>query len=301
MSKPPFINMPCELVSCVTSDGIRLHGAWHSSRKNGPLTGLTLITIHGVGGNFYSSYLFRSCTATMLAQGASVLWTNNRGHDGLVNTPVGRRREQGAAYEYVSDCRLDIDAWQKWLKAHATSPKHVLWGHSLGAIKALYKTAHDPAVETVGVIANSPVLLSRRQFSSSPRAAEYQADLEKASRYVSEQRGHDLLHIRNPTPIWISAESYLDKYGPDEKYDFLNFIEPTRCPILFTYGEVELSDDPHDLKNQIAERVADGRSIEFCTIPRANHFYTQGIEDLQQKMEHWLVKHLASGGLHELQ
>ena len=285
-------NTPCELVSCVTSDGIRLHGAWHPSSQDGPLRDLTLVTVHGAGGNFYSSHLFRACTPPLLALGASVLWTNNRGHDGLVNTTWGREGRQGAGFEIVDECRLDLQAWQKWLTQHTSSNRRVLWGHSLGAIKSLYAQAHEPDAETLGVIACSPIILSRSAFSTGPRAAEYQSDLERAQEFVSRGEGSKLFHIRNPISLWISARSYLDKYGPEERYNILNFLHSVACPILFTYGRLELPDSPHaipELQTQLREAAPDRQDFECQVIEKANHFYTDGIDEVSQQMERWLL------------
>jgi pimeloyl-ACP methyl ester carboxylesterase len=285
-------NTPCELVSCVTADGIRLHGAWHPGYQEGPLRGVTLVTVHGAGGNFYSSHLFRVCTPSLLSLGVSVLWTNNRGHDGLVNTTWGRQGRQGAAFEIVDECRLDLQAWQKWLTQHAAADRRILWGHSLGAIKSLYALSREGDAETLGVIACSPVVLSRSEFKTGPHAAEYQTDLARAQALIENDQGGELFAIRHPIPLWISARSYLDKYGPEERYNFLKFLNQVACPVLLTYGKLELTQSAtggEDMATKIHEAAPHRSDIEFCAIEKANHFYTDGIDELAQHMERWLL------------
>lgn len=279
-----------ELVDCVTEDGLRLHGAWQPATGEGPLKGLTVVTFHGVGGNFYSSYLFRMVTPKLLNAGASVLWTNSRGHDGLTNGS-GPKGGQGAAVEIVDDCRLDVQAWTQWIHQHVAVSRTVLWGHSLGAIKSLYAMAYSGLSEVKGVIASSPPVLSAQRFEQGQRRDEYLENLAEAQEKLNEEKDWDLIRVRYPFPLWIAARSYVDKYGPGERYNFLRFAPQIQRPTLFTYGALELQRAPETfagVEDSIRKLPGADPWFDFRSIPRANHFYTEGVETLGEEIIDWL-------------
>ncbi len=136
--------MIVELVRVHTADEVRLDGALQR-----PPDGLAaalgidvLLCLHGTGSNFYGSSLFAALTPRLLQAGIAVLTVNTRGHDLVSAVSGGRRRLQGAAFELVDECRLDVAAWVDWLSQGGFS-RIGLAGHSLGALKAVYSLARD--------------------------------------------------------------------------------------------------------------------------------------------------------------
>jgi pimeloyl-ACP methyl ester carboxylesterase len=245
------------------------------------------LLVHGTGGNFYGSTLFDSLAERLLAAGVAVLRINTRGHDLMSSgaTPRGGLRI-GAAYEVVDDCRLDLAAWLGWLKERAW-PRIGLLGHSLGAVKCLYTQAHEPDPAVACVIAVSPPRLSHSWFLSGERAREFRETYQRAAALVAAGEPLALVEVRLPLPVIITAGGYVEKYGPDERYNYLRFLERVHCPVLVTLGEVECAGNVafRDSAQAVAQ-TAPGVQVEM--VPGADHFYTGVREELVRRVEAWL-------------
>jgi alpha/beta superfamily hydrolase len=89
----------------------------------------------------------------------------------------------------------------------------------------------------------------------------------------------------------VSAASFLDKYGPEEKYNFLRELDRLSLPTLFVYGGGELDDDSfRGLPDDISASVAGtSKKISVVTIVGANHVYTGQIDELSHKVRAWLA------------
>ena len=296
------MSVECRLIDVMTVDGLRLHGAWHAARREGPLSGCVVITVHGVGGNFYSSHLFRAGTHKLVELGADVLWTNNRGHDGWTSGPAGPKRGCGASFEQVSDCRLDLAAWVRWSHQHLDSDRVVYWGHSLGAIKAVYASAsgtadsesdakHSANVANA-VIASSPPLLSYSRLIHASKGEQLVANVQRAQAMLAEE-GDELMAVNYPFRLPITPKAYLDKYGPDEHYDVVRLLPQVSRPLLFTYGDLELSQPSPpfvDAERLLKQAARLGQDWQLEVIAQANHFYAQGSERLAEIVEEFVLE-----------
>jgi pimeloyl-ACP methyl ester carboxylesterase len=283
--------MIADLVKTTATDGLRLDGALFrpaaSSRGNVD----AVILLHGVGGNFYSSGLFDAAQAPLLAAGIGVLRVNTRGHDGHFNgvTSQGARRF-GAAYEIVDECRLDVAAWSEFLKTEGFS-RIALVGHSLGAVKAIYAAAHEPRSGFEKIAAFSPPRLAYQLFRRSGNAA-FQEAIAQAEAHVADGRPHELMQVRFPFPLVISAASYVDKYGREERYDIIRHIPKLTCPILFLYGDQELADGGvpfAGIDRAVAAAAEPDQSLEVRIVPGADHFYNGVQEAAAAEVGMWLA------------
>jgi DNA-binding beta-propeller fold protein YncE len=188
--------------------------------------------LHGTGGNFYSSVLFDCLAERFLEMGCAVLRVNTRGHDGISNAATAERSlRQGAAYEVVDECRHDVAAWLEWLRQRA-GPRIGLLGHSSGAVKALYAIAHEPQLSPARLVAHSPPRLSYEVFCAGAKRAEFLETYVHAEQLVSYGQPAALMDVKVPMPFVITAAGYLEKYGPDERYNFLRFLASVKCPTL---------------------------------------------------------------------
>ncbi len=281
--------MRADLISTTTRDGVRLDGAYHAAHQPGA-AGLALDALcflHGTGGSFYSSPLFGLLAERLLALGVGVLRANTRGHDLMctASTAQGARR-QGAAYEVVDDCRHDVAAWMAWL-SRVAGPRVGLLGHSLGAVKCLYAQAHEPSPPAACIIAVSPPRLSHSWFRGGEKAAEFMETYAQAERCVAEGRPETLIEVRVPLPFLITAAGYVEKYGPDERYNYLRFANEVRCPTLFTFGGLEVEQNAA-FRGAPAEVQAKYSRFQVETIPGADHFYSAGRDELAKCIEGWL-------------
>jgi pimeloyl-ACP methyl ester carboxylesterase len=287
--------MHVELVRTITRDGLRLDGALAApSDLRVPIPGSLLpsaaILLHGVAGNFYTSSTFEPLVVKLQELGLAALSVNTRGHDSVFGASMGNiRRRLGAAYETVDDCRQDIAAWIELLKSRGHE-RIALIGHSLGAIKAVYAEAHEKHPEIAAVIAVSGPRLSYSAFMNASESSLFWESMHTAQEMVKAGQGDDLFTSKFPFPLLITANGYIDKYGPAERYNLLKFAADVACPSLFTYGSKELAGGgiafaglPELL---MALPNSDRRAIKV--IDGADHVYTGVASQLAEEATGWL-------------
>ena len=284
--------MLVDLVQVTTRDGLRLDGAYQGPVRTGT-PGIAVdafCLVHGTGGSFYSSSLFDSFAERFLELGCGVLRVNTRGHDGIssAQTAKGGLR-QGAAYEVVDDCRHDLAAWLDWLRQRA-GPRIGLVGHSLGAVKCLYALAQERRPEAAALIGLSPPRLSYSWFCSSAPGPEFLATYARAEQLVQEGHPETLLEIKHPLPFVITAAGFVEKYGPDERYNFLKFVTMASCPTLIALGSKEVENNMafQNLPETLGEMAAKHRFLRVETIVGADHFYTGVRKEVVACVEAWL-------------
>jgi dienelactone hydrolase len=285
--------MLVDLVQVTTRDGVRLDGAYQAAAGASPGAIDAAVCVHGTGSNFYGSTLFDALAEQLLSLGVAVLRVNTRGHD-LVSTaatPRGGRR-QGAAYEVLDDCRHDLAAWAAWLRERV-GPRIGLIGHSSGAVKCLYAQAHDPDVRATRVVALSPPRLSHALFAASDKGAEFRETYDRATSLVAAGEPEALLDVRVPLPFVITAAGFAEKYGRDERYDYLRFLDHVGCPVLVTLGEVEMAG--HMAFRGASEAIRGAAPpVAVEVVAGADHFYTGRREELAHLLVGWLSRSPAS-------
>jgi pimeloyl-ACP methyl ester carboxylesterase len=281
-----------DLLRVTARDGCQLDGMLLRSSAERKIDLDAVCFIHGTGGNFYSSSLFDVFAQGFLTLGCAVLRVNTRGHDGISTAVTARGgRRLGAAFETVDDCRHDLAAWLDWMRGNV-GPRVALLGHSLGAVKCLYAAAHEPQSAPRCIIAVSPPRLSYSSFCSSDRAEEFLATYQKAENLVSAGQPDAIVEVRLPLPMAIAAGGYVEKYGPDERYNYLRFLTSVFCPTLVLFGDFEVARNmafqnaPADVAG-IAEKQP---NVTLASVALADHFYTKVREEAWQTIEKWLVR-----------
>lgn len=284
--------MSMRLVQTTTRDSVRLDGSFQSSAAPGS-AGLAvdgLCFVHGTGGSFYTSTLFDNLADRFLELGCAVLRINTRGHDLMSTASTSRGgRRLGAAYEVVDECRHDLTAWAEWLKQQ-TGPQIGLIGHSLGAVKCLYALAHEPQLAVTCVAALSPPRLSYSWFCSSPEGKQFLETYSQAERHVEHGQATALLDVKLPLPFVVAAGGYLEKYGPEERYNYLRFLPSVSCPTLITLGSVEVENNMafRAVPEALAELGVRKGMLSIETIAGADHFYSSTRPALVTCVETWL-------------
>jgi pimeloyl-ACP methyl ester carboxylesterase len=279
--------MLVDLVRTTTPDGLRLDGALlepPADASSGIGAGTAVLCLHGVGSAFYGSNLFEAISPALTQRGFAVLWANTRGHDGLVTTiATGKRRHFGAAAEIVDECRLDVAAWRSFLTERGYD-RLALLGHSLGAVKALHAVANGTPAEFI--VAASPPSLSYRRLLAGKDGESFRRWIDEAKRLIDAGAGDRLFEPNVPFPLVISARTYWDKYGAEERYDFLKLLGKVDRPSLFTYGGLELRGEGTPftgLPERIREIVGEQSPIATRIVPGADHAY-RGVADAWSAM-----------------
>jgi len=289
--------MHCELIRTQAADGLRLDGALFSSTSGPPrqLAVDAALCLHGVGANFYTSSTLDGIRSTLLNLGLSVAMVNTRGHDTvyMASLAMGRRR-QGAAYETVDDSRLDIAAWVKLLQQRGMQ-RILLVGHSLGAIKAVYAQSLEQFEGVVGVVAISPPRLSHQAFMNSLESSVYFASLSTAEDLIRAGKPNELFEARFPFPLLITAAGYVEKYGPAERYNIVNYVPQLPCPALFVYGSKEIAAGPSFAGMPETLRGLPGQTPRKVVIVQdADHNYTGVHDSLSTEIRSWLCNSLST-------
>ena len=276
--------MQTELVRTTTADGVRLNGALnHAASSHAKVD--AVICLHGVASPFYGSSLFESLVPHLLDIGVSVLRVNTRGHDSVFPAATGRRL--GAAYERVHECTLDIDAWWDNLQIRGFNRIGLL-GHSLGAIKGVFHQTQQASSKAACLVALSPPRLSHLAFSNGPASPTYNANLSEARKRIEAGDGSALMEATFPFPLLITADGYLDKYGPGERYNIVKLVGDIKCQTLFTYGQRELEGAAFAGVPESLTQSAGEANIRVETIDNADHLYSGVHDDLAARVVSWL-------------
>ncbi|MEL7497300.1 MAG: alpha/beta fold hydrolase [Planctomycetota bacterium] len=285
-----------ELVHTMTEDHLRLHGFYSASTesvrtviRSGNCDAAVLL--HGLGGNFYSSRLLSHFSQTLRQFGISTLIGNTRGHD-MINTSTwgGRARSNGAAFESVADCTYDVQGWVDFLvdKGHSSI---LLFGHSLGAIKSIFAQAYKPSPRVKAIIGLSATRLSYAKLIDSPRGELFRQTIARCQSLIDDKQGDQLIEVPFPFPTWMTPHGYLAKYGPDEAYNWIRFIDRVDVPTLLLFGQRELDENPAfvGLRDELVELPIQNPSVRVKEILNADHFYASQMSIVDVELEQWLT------------
>jgi pimeloyl-ACP methyl ester carboxylesterase len=287
--------MLVDLVQVTASDDVRLHGALEvpeSGATDGSPRVDAWLCIHGTGSNFYSASTLGGLVPRLLAGGAAVLRANTRGHDVICTGPSAEGRSwQGAAFERVDESPRDLAAWIEFLLTRGYARVGLL-GHSMGAIKAVLALAGERPPAAAALVAVSPPRLSYSHYCQSHRADEFRRVFEQASELVRAGRGDELLLVKFPLPYYVSAAGYVDRYGPDEKYNVLRLLDRVGCPTLVTYGSGEMQSEVsfRGMSEEVEKCSTAANSLQVAVIAGADHVYTGCHDALAARIARWLAR-----------
>lgn len=280
--------MQVELLSVTTRDGAQLHGVLQAAVPAGDSSPASstlvdaVICQSGVGSNFYGSEMIEQLALRLQQQGITAVRINTRGHDAVSTLKMtGGGRLQGAAYETVDDCRADVAAWVELLQNRGFQ-RIGLVGHSLGALKSLYAQAHEQFSCVRSIIAISPPCLSYNRFRRAANPAAFQASLTQAEMLMQQGDLELLFRATFPFPLLISPKTFMDKYGPGERYNMLKWGTAIDCPIRFIFGQRELTTENVAFAGIVeALQQLDWRHHPtWKIVANANHNYSGQLEEL---------------------
>lgn len=271
--------MNVELCRVTPRDGLQLDGAFHPTaveKEFAPVDAFLLV--HGTGGNFYSGSAFDTWARLSLAAGIPVLRINTRGHDGL------------AGGERVADCVQDLAAWLDWLAMRGCRRIAVV-GHSMGAVKTLFAEAFQPHDSVVVCIALSPPRICHAMLTADSRYAGFREAWQRSVELVAAGRGEELLSVTQPVPLVITASAFVEKYGPEDRYDFVPWLERLSKPTLFVFGEQTVATSPPfvglpEAIERVLSRMPAGSGLHV--VPGGNMAYRPSPEEPFRFAWKWL-------------
>ncbi len=100
------------------------------------------------------------------------------------------------------------------------------------------------------------------------------------------------MDVRFPLPMLITAAGYVDKYGPDERYQVLTHAARLHCRTLFTFGSAEVAGNVafSGMPEEIERLSRENAPLELATVAGADHFYSGCRSELIARIERWLRK-----------
>ncbi len=106
------------------------------------------------------------------------------------------------------------------------------------------------------------------------------------------EKGHagSLVDVQLPLPMLITAGAFVEKYGPDERYNYLKFLRGVKAPSLVLFGgqEVESNMAFQGCPDAVKALAAVHTRLEVATVAGADHIYSSRRAELLQTMERWL-------------
>ncbi len=277
--------MKAELMHTVSSDGIRLDGAYFRASvpapANAPVDAWLLI--HGSGGRFAQPILLHFAQK-LQDHGYPCLSINTAGHDSVW---VGESGPQGNAFEIVDRCRYDIRAGIDWLENRG-HPRIGLLGRSLGAVKVAYYAASEDDPRVTALISASPVRLSHSYFASCDNAEEFLQTYDAFQKLVDEGKPEELVHVRFPINNMFSAASYVDMYHPDERYNVARLAHKIQVPLLCLSGEREVHPRLTGFARELKEAAVNSPSTHWAEVDKADHTHAGRFEEAAEFMIEWL-------------
>jgi hypothetical protein len=98
------------------------------------------------------------------------------------------------------------------------------------------------------------------------------------------------MEVQLPLPFVIAAAGYLEKYGPDERYNYLHFIHSLRFPALITLGTLEAADNMafRGAAEALVELQPRCQALQVAMVPGADHFYSSARTELLTCLDEWL-------------
>lgn len=293
-----------QLVETTTKDGVKLHGFLAHPKTSASQR--VWIIVHGVNGNFYGSTLLQSVAETCLIHGDSALLVNTRGHDLASFGSSDYPARLGSMFETIQSAIEDLSGWVQFARVEGI-PRVGIIAHSLGAVKAAFALANK--IEGIDrFVALSPPRLNTDLLLADPKKCDvFQEHLAQAQSHCQAGEDHHIMRVRFPLPNWVSAATFLDKYGSGARYDYLSFIDEIPVPTLWVFGDSEVRDGSvnfRDADQQLAHAIQrcslDARISSDETdrakplhrvevIDNADHSYRDAREALGRCISNWLA------------
>ena len=279
--------MLVELVSFLNDDGLGLDGAFYPPTGEIDRAGMVdaLLLLHGSRGNFYDDTT-KSMAEDLSAQGYACLPLNTNAHDTAWYDP-GSQEFKGNAFEMLDSTCIDIQAGIDHLTERGYQRIGLL-GHSMGAVRVVYYSATHDDSRVSTIIPISPVRLSYSYFMESEDAEEFSANIKIARRLVSSGEPQALLRVNHPIPQLFSAHSFLDKHGPEEKYNLINHAHRIRVPMLTLNGSLETHSRLRDMAQDLATAAINSPNCKALMIDGGEHALGNRTGEASESVLEWL-------------
>lgn len=260
--------MKQQLVSFTSTDGLLLHGLYYDSGFN-----RSVIHIHGLAGNFYSSTYHQILATSYSKLGYNYLSTNNRGSEyikQLKNVNTGQSTYYGYTFERFTQSDQDILGAISFIEHHGNH-SFILQGHSSGCQKIIY-TLSKHNLKPDFLVLLSPcddVGLAQIHYGKDIFNQKIDAALASPQGLLPNSFFFDLP---------ISTDTFLSHFGPKNKFDIFHYHQPhlpftelqhNKIKTLVIFGDQDYFDNLNTIKSIYKQY----QNYTINIIPQADHKY----------------------------
>ena len=280
--------MKAEMMHTTTSDGFRMDGAFFgaaTSAESGTVD--AVLIIHGSGGRFYAPILLHFAQR-LRDSGYPSLSLNTLGHE-TVWMGEGGEFPHGNAFEILDRSRFDIRSGIDWLESRGYHRIGLL-GRSMGAVKVVYYGALEQDTRVATIIAASPVLLSYSHYMKPATVRQFSDIYQAFQKMADEGRPDELLHVPFPINHIFSATSYLDKHGPEERYNVLRLANRITVPLLSMSGSKEVHARLNNVGKDLAASAVNSPLAQWVEVEGAEHGHAGKFEESSLNLLDWLAR-----------
>ena len=278
--------MIVDLMSTTTSDGIQLDGAFFAPQASSSPMGAvdSILLEHGSRGNFCSAGT-KYMAEDLRVRGYGCLALNSAAHDTVWSNASNH---YGNAFEILDRSRLDVRAGVDYLWELGYRRIGIL-GHSMGAVRVTYYAATEADPRVAAVIPVSPVRLSYSYYMASRDAAEFQSIVQQAGQLEAEGKAHELISVNFPITQLFSAASYLDKHGPEERYNLINLAPKITIPMFVLGGSLETHTRLLDMAGDLAPAAVNSPGVRCVIVEGGDHGLNNRREEAAAAVQIWLA------------
>ena len=114
----------------------------------------------------------------------------------------------------------------------------------------------------------------------------------QAQQYMDSGQPEALIDTAYPIPLLVTAEVFIEKYGPAEHYDILRHIPHVQVPLLIMVGTAEAQTMMafQGLPPRLDKLAGEMANLTFASIPGADHAYTHQRDYVWHVVQQWLEK-----------
>ena len=116
---------------------------------------------------------------------------------------------------------------------------------------------------------------------SDPKADDFRADYKHTVDLVEAVQGNELIRVRQPLPMLLTASGFLSKYGPDDNYNLIRYLTEVTVPVLYMVGTRSIENSPafDGVTEEIAQLQKHHAHLAMEVVEGANTVYA-GCTDL---------------------
>ncbi len=222
------VHVDATLVSTLTHDGVRLHGA-----LAGPPGATGVLAVHGAWGNFYATPVFETLRQAK-ARGYRVLSMNGRGHD-LGGLDDGAR-SIGLMRERLDKAPMDLEAARQVLVADGVE-RFVVVAHSYGCVRATYWLSISQPQGCLGVVLLSPAP-SLEATADQFVGGDVHELFAEARAAIVDGAPHRLIMVRpyGRVPVIAEAATVMSIWAPEAAAASSADVHTHDVPVLSVVG-----------------------------------------------------------------